>query len=80
MSSFSRLKKMKDCLINTEPSPAPAIAKVLPVNSHNDIVTDIGVMRYMGSGEGKSDFEQVLDANGNPVLDEDNHPVFKKKT
>lgn len=57
MSIFSRIKKMKDCLTNAEPSPTPASAKIQPPNNPKDVVTDIGVMHYLGSGTGKSDFE-----------------------
>lgn len=57
MSIFSRIKKMKDCLTNAEPSPAPASAKTQHTTHPKDIVTDIGVMHYLGSGIGKSDFE-----------------------
>lgn len=44
MSIFSRIKKMKDCLTNAEPSPAPASAKIQPTANPKDVVTDIGVM------------------------------------
>ena len=47
---------MKDCFTNAEPSPTPAIVHHHTANP-KDVVTDIGVMYYLGSGTGKSDFE-----------------------
>lgn len=44
MSIFSRIKKMKACLTNAEPSPAPASAEIQPTANPKDVVTDIGVM------------------------------------
>lgn len=39
-------------------------------NESKDIATEMGVMRHMGGGTGKSEFEPIIDDDGRSTLDE----------